>query len=95
MEAFATIVLMLCISTLTYQLLSIIDGTFNLMIAGFAFLGILISSTIVDFDDRKIKLEYKLELINQTTVKIESLSTNKIYKCKPEEIDSILDLDNL
>jgi uncharacterized FlgJ-related protein len=44
---------------------------------------------------KKFKFEYEIELINKNKVKIKSVDSDKIYICKPEEIDSIFIIDNL
>lgn len=55
-------------------------------------ISIILNKTI---DKPDFKTEYKLELINQDSVKIKSNRTNKIYYEKPEYIHKVLDKDNL
>lgn len=39
--------------------------------------------------------EYYLEILNQNTLKIQPIGENKTYTCKPNQIDSVLTVDNL
>jgi len=98
MVTLGIIILVICTGTIIYQMLSAFEGFFDITIWLLACIGCLIATVIIGvFSPAKniIKPEYELQLINQNTVKIKSLRTDKVYKCKPEKIDSILDLDNL
>lgn len=45
--------------------------------------------------ENKPKVEYELELVNQDTVRVKSLSTGKTYRVRFEEIQEVLLQDNL
>lgn len=45
--------------------------------------------------ENKPKVEYELELVNQNTVRVKSLSTGKTYRVRFEDIQEALLQDNL
>lgn len=44
---------------------------------------------------KDFKTEYKIELINQTEVKIYSVSNDTIYKCTLNKLVEVIEKDNL
>lgn len=44
---------------------------------------------------RAIKTEYKIELINQDSIKIYSVSNDTVYKCLYTDMEKVIELDNL
>jgi CMP-N-acetylneuraminic acid synthetase len=44
---------------------------------------------------KEIKTEYKIELINQDTIKVYSVSNDTIYICKMDKLVEVIEKDNL
>lgn len=59
------------------------------------FTGICIGVIIMLFICSNSEPEYKLNLIDQETVQIQSNLSNKIYYCHPDSITYTIDIDNL
>lgn len=49
----------------------------------------------IEFKHSKIKTEYTIELIDQDSIKIYSVSNDTIYKCLYTEMEQVIELDNL
>jgi hypothetical protein len=60
-------------------------------------LGVLFIGAIQAIETRNDRedIEYEIELLNQTTVKIHSNINDTTYYCHPDSITSIIDKDNM
>ena len=47
------------------------------------------------FNNNDIKTEYKIELINQDSINVYSISNDTVYKGTVEEFEEIIHMDNL
>ena len=70
---------------------------FYLFIISFSiYIGSCIGDSITSlFDNDTIKTEYKIELINQDSINVYSISNDTVYKGTVEEFEEIVHMDNL
>ena len=46
-------------------------------------------------EQKELKTEYKIELINQTEIKVYSVSNDTIYICTLDKLGEVIEKDNL
>lgn len=72
------------------------NENFSVLNSLFCMFGFFVGLAIHPSNNKKVnKIEYQIELINQDSVKIKSLSTGRTYYESPENIYKALDKDNL
>ena len=66
-----------------------------LILLTITFICLFINEFILNSVENNLKTEYRIELVNQDSIKIYSVSNDTVYNCLYTEMEKIIELDNL
>ena len=70
-------------------------GNYVLIIISVVFICLFINEFILNPTKNNFKTEYEVELVDQDSIRIYSVSNDTVYNCLYTEMEKIIELDNL